>query len=291
MNDNFTKESKILDVVRDAAFGDYGRLLFPTDADYFSGSRLGELNLTWYEHIDADKTVEVLNHLKDRVKAGERVFYDIYSNAQKVADPHKNDTGLFYFKGERGKPFAVVVAGGGFAYVGAMHDSFPHALELSKKGYNAFALIYRPGARSGAQDLARAISFIFEHAKELELGTEFYSLWGGSAGARLVAMLGSYGTQAFGQVSYPRPTAAIMQYTGYSDFTRNDPPTFAIVGENDPIASPDVMERRIRNLAAMGIKTQFCSYTNLGHGFGLGTGTAAQGWLDEAVKFWQEQMR
>ena len=24
-------------------------------------------------------------------------------------------------------------------------DSFPHALELSKNGYNAFALIYRPG--------------------------------------------------------------------------------------------------------------------------------------------------
>ena len=28
--------------------------------------------------------------------------------------------------------------------MGAMQDSFPHALELSKKGYNAFALIYRP---------------------------------------------------------------------------------------------------------------------------------------------------
>ncbi len=29
-----------------------------------------------------------------------------------------------------------------------MQDSFPHALELSKKGYNAFALIYRPGAQT-----------------------------------------------------------------------------------------------------------------------------------------------
>ena len=230
MNESFTKESKISDVVRDAAFGDYGRLLFPTHKGYFSGGKLGELNLTWYEHIDADKTVEILNYLKDRAKAGEQVFYDIYSNTEKAADPRKNDTGLFYFKGERDKPFAVVVAGGGFAYVGAMHDSFPHALELSKKGYNAFALIYRPGARSGAQDLARAISFIFEHAKELEVGVEFYSLWGGSAGARLVAMLGSYGTQAFEQGSHPRPAAVIMQYTGYSDFTRNDPPTFAVVG-------------------------------------------------------------
>lgn len=203
----------------------------------------------------------------------------------------KTILGFFISKASGTSCLPVVVAGGGFAYVGAMHDSFPHALELSKKGYNAFALIYRPGARSGAQDLARAISFIFEHAKELEVGVEFYSLWGGSAGARLVAMLGSYGTQAFEQGSHPRPAAVIMQYTGYSDFTRNDPPTFAVVGENDWIASPSVMERRIRNLAAAGVKTQFRSYANLGHGFGLGTGTAAQGWLDEAVKFWQEQMR
>ena len=34
---------------------------------------------------------------------------------------------------------SLVNAGGGFAYVGAMQDSFPHALELSKKGYNASA--------------------------------------------------------------------------------------------------------------------------------------------------------
>ena len=51
-------------------------------------------------------------------------------------------------------------AGGAFAYVGAMQDSFPHALELSKKGYNAFALIYRPGVQTACEDLARVIRFI-----------------------------------------------------------------------------------------------------------------------------------
>lgn len=50
---------------------------------------------------------------------------------------------------------------GGFAYVGAMHDGFPHALELSQKGYNACALIYRPGIRTTCEDPARAVSFIF----------------------------------------------------------------------------------------------------------------------------------
>ena len=70
-------------------------------------------------------------------------------------------------------------AGGGFSYVGAMHDSFPHALELSKLGYNAFALIYRPG--DAYEDLARAIAYICDHADELGVSRTGYSLWGGSA--------------------------------------------------------------------------------------------------------------
>ena len=32
-------------------------------------------------------------------------------------------------------------------------------------------------------------------------------------------------------------------------------------------------------------------YKNAGHGFGLGTGTDAAGWLYKAVAFWQSQMK
>ena len=127
-------------------------------------------------------------------------------------------------------------AGGAFAYVGAMQDSFPHALELSRRGYNAFALIYRPGAQTACEDLARAISFIFANAEELGVSTECYSLWGGSAGARMAAWLGSYGPAAFGGDDLPRPGTVVMQYTGHSDYTPEDPPTFVCVGDSDWIA-------------------------------------------------------
>lgn len=167
--------------------------------------------------------------MKNHAENGDAIFYNIYTDEEKAADPEKNDTGLFFFKGNSGEKFAVCNAGGGFAYVGAMQDSFPHALELSKKGYNAFALIYRPGAQTACEDLARAISFIFEHAEEFEVDTENYSLWGGSAGARMSAWLGSYGTEYFGENELPSPTAVIMQYTGFSDYSRNDPPTYACV--------------------------------------------------------------
>ncbi len=290
VDEYYTVNSKITDVINDPVFEEYGRLIFPVDSSYYSGDTLGELRLTWYNNIDPDKTVEIVNDLKARAQAGETVFYDIYTEEEKAEDPEKEDTGLFFFRGEAGKQFAVCNAGGGFAYVGAMQDSFPHALELSKRGYNAFALIYRPGSQTACEDLARAISFIFDHAEELGVDTTCYSLWGGSAGARMAAWLGSYGPGAFGGEDLPQPGAVIMQYTGHSDYTENDPPTFACVGENDGIASWRTMQRRIDALSSLGIPTEFHHYPGLSHGFGLGTGTVAEGWIDDAVAFWEEQM-
>ena len=182
--EQYTHDTEISDVINDTAFGDYGRLIFPVNSSYYSGDTLGELGLTWYTNIDPDKTVEIANYMKSHAENGDVIFYDIYTDEEKAADPAKEDTGLFFFKGNPGERFAVCNAGGGFAYVGAMHDSFPHALELSKMGYNAFTLIYRPGAQTACEDLARAISFIFENADELEVNTDCYSLWGGSAGGR-----------------------------------------------------------------------------------------------------------
>lgn len=116
----FTTETSIQDVVNDPAFGEYGRLLFPTNEGYYGGETLGELELTFYSHIDPDKTVEIASSLKSRALAGETIFYDIYTDAEKAEDPAKEDTGLFFFKGEPGEKFAVCNAGGAFAYVGAM---------------------------------------------------------------------------------------------------------------------------------------------------------------------------
>jgi acetyl esterase/lipase len=54
------------------------------------------------------------------------------------------------------------------------------------------------------------------------------------------------------------------------------------------------MERRVAALRASGVEVDFRIFPGVGHGFGLGTGTSAQGWLDEAVRFWekfQQQLR
>ena len=100
-------------------------------------------------------------------------FYDIYSDADKQADSRKNNTGLFFFRGEPGRPFAIVCPGGGFSYVGAIHEGFPLAIALSRMGYNAFSIQYRTGgAQVACEDLAQAIDYIMRHAEELQVSTE-----------------------------------------------------------------------------------------------------------------------
>lgn len=286
----YTSDTKIQDVIRDPVFEDYGRLLFPVNTGYYRGDTLGNLNLTWYSQIDPDTTVKIANTLRNRASAGEQIFYDIYTEQEKQADPAKRNTGLFFFKGNPGERFAICNAGGGFAYVAAMHDSFPHALELSEMGYNAFALIYRPGAQTACEDLSRAIAFIFEHADELEVETSGYSLWGGSAGARMAATLGTYGPEEFGDNHHlPKPGAVIMQYTGHSAYSKEDPPTYACVGDRDGIADWRIMQRRLDALSALGVPTEFHVYPGLSHGFGLGKNTVAEGWIQDAVNFWEDQ--
>lgn len=286
----FSVDTPIADIIADPAFGSWGRLILPAQQGYWSGDRLGNLSLTWYSGIDPQMTVAICNYLHDAAVSGETVFLDLYSEAEKAADPRRDDTGLFFFRGEPGAPTAIICAGGGFSYVGAMHDSFPHALELSRRGINAFAIIYRPGAQTACENLARAIALLHEHADELGISMEGYSLWGGSAGGRMAAWLGSYGTEAFGEAAYPRSAACVVNYTGLSEVTGAEPPTYSAVGTQDYIASWYIMQRRIEAIRANGTPAMIEVFDGLGHGFGLGTGTIAEGWIDNAIAFWMEQV-
>lgn len=289
----YTEDTKVTDVINDEVFDGYGRLIFPVDMQISDNLTLKNINtiLPWYSEINTDKTVEIVNYMKEKAGSGQQIFYDIYSDDEKKSDLDKQNTGLFFFKGNTGAKSAIVNAGGGFMYVAGMHDSFPHALELSKKGYNAFALIYRPGARTACEDLARAIAFLHEHTDELGIDMSDYSLWGGSAGARMAAWLGAYGTSAFGEKQYPKPAAVIMQYTGLSEVTGDEPPTYACVGTSDGIASYRSMERYISRIKNNGTNAKIEVFDGLSHGFGLGQNTVADGWLDRAVMFWEDNMR
>lgn len=287
---HFTKNTKVYDVIYHESFTGFGNLIFPVDRTINKNTTLDNIDdiYIWYNYINNDKTVEIVNYMKEQVDSGNQIFYPIYSEEEMDVDPEKRNTGIFFFRGNPGAKMAIVNAGGGFMYVGAMQDSFPHALELSKKGYNAFALIYRPD--TAMQDLARAIAFIFEHAEELQVDTSHYSVWGGSAGGRMAAWIGNYGTESYGEKAYPRPATIVMQYTRLSEVTGDEPPTYSCVGTNDGIANYRIMEERTRRIKANGTDAEIEIFEGLPHGFGLGIGTNAEGWIDHAITFWENHM-
>jgi acetyl esterase/lipase len=139
--------------------------------------------------------------------------------------------------------------------------------------------------------MAAAISYIFKNAEMLDVGTKDYSVWGSSAGARMAAAIGSHGAASFGGDPFPKPSAVVMAYTAHSDYSSNEPPTFVVVGEQDGIAPPSSMERRISALRRAGTEVEYHTFPNVGHGFGLGTGTSAQGWVADAIRFWERSMK
>lgn len=106
----------------------------------------------------------------------------------------------------------------------------------------------------------------------------------------MAAWLGTYGPAAFGGDNLPGPGTVVMQYTGMSEYSPGDPPTFVCVGDRDGITPCQWMKARLEAMSACGIDTEFHCYPGLGHGFGLGTGTPAEGWLDLAVQFWERQI-
>ena len=185
---------------------------------------LGDLRLTWYHNIDPEETVAIVNHLHTQAAAGEDGVLRHLHPRGKGRRPGQGGHRPLLLPGGPGGKVAFCNAGGGFAYVGAMQDSFPHALELSRRGYNAFALIYRPGAQTACEDLARAITFVSDPRP----GTP-----GGPGGVLPLGRLrrgedgGLAGVLWPGGLRRGRPApgrAVIMQYTGHSDYTENDPP-------------------------------------------------------------------
>jgi acetyl esterase/lipase len=294
--EHLTPDDTIQDLLNHPAFAGFARLLLPwDDRPYDHGMRLRGIGslLPYHSHVDAGTVVSALNQMIDDVNNGRTVFYDFYTQNEKDEQRARSNTGLFFFRGKPGAPFAVIAPGGGFSYVASIHEGFPYAVAIRQQGYNAFVLKYRAGSGGAAatRDLAAAISYVFRNAKTLGVGTEGYSLWGSSAGARMAAAIGSHGTVSFGGDDLPRPSAVVMAYTGHSEFAFNEPPTFVVVGEQDGIAPPSVMEKRVAALRRSDEEVEFHRYSGLGHGFGPGAGTSAEGWLDLAVRFWEKAIR
>lgn len=291
---HLTANDYVRDLVNHPAFKGFGDLLLPRDNNAGSyGTRFQDVGrlMPYHSHVVPSDVLGAINHMIDEVKDGRTIFFSIYDDEQKQQDPAKENTGIFFFRGDPDAPFAVICPGGGFSYVGSLHEGFPLAQKISESGLNAFVIRYRIGSGQWAtEDLAAAISYIFRNAGSLGVSTKDYSVWGGSAGARMAGNIALDGVSSYGGDSLPKPVTAVIAYTGQASYSGDFSPAFITTAANDRIVDIHTVERRVVNLRRAGVEVAYHRYENAGHGFGLGTGTDADGWVDLAVQFWERNI-
>ena len=317
----FTTKTKIRDILKDEDFFEFQEYLFP---QMFSQNRL--LRLLPLKALDAVWSAESMvlgfDRMKELRQQGEQVFYPVYDRQAAEQDPSLKQRVLFHFPVKEKTKFAVICAGGGYESVCSFVEAFPVAQELNRLGYHAFVVNYRVGQEAHfpnpMDDLANAVSYIFAHAGEFDVDTEDYAVVGFSAGGHLAA---SFGTESLGYRAYdlPRPGMMILAYPVITmgkyahkgsrlrligkenlaneevrdrfsiekKVTETYPRTYLWQCEADntvPIENTRMMEEALRS---HGVPCRYHVYPGNAHGWGLATGKGAEGWLEEAVMFWE----
>lgn len=86
MNDMsyFTKDTKVIDVINNKSFENFGNLIFPVDRTIDKNMTLETCDdlYIWYNYMNTDKTVEIVNYMKEQIDSGNQIFYSIYTEEE-----------------------------------------------------------------------------------------------------------------------------------------------------------------------------------------------------------------
>lgn len=216
---------------------------------------------------------------------------------------------------------AIICPGGGYARVCSFIEGTPIARKLNSEGISALIVYYRVRRKAAfpnpQEDLARAVREIHEKRESYNLDMTGYSVWGSSAGGHLV---GTFGTASMGYPNYGLPKPGMLELTYpvislekaithpgtrenligrdaspeverrhsvHTNVDGNYPPTFLWCGKDDSLVPPAHTELMRAALENAGIPHVCRMYEGVDHGVGPGIGTAAEGWIDEAIAFWK----
>lgn len=243
-----------------------------------------------------------------------------------IRDRAFGGSGLSYFpaarkEGEGARPFALVLPGGGYAFVSVGFEGLPTARFLNSRGITSFVLRYHTGRRGRypvpQREVAGAVRHIINNAEAYGVSPHGYSLWGYSAGGHLAA---SFGTDTMGCKNYGVPAPALL-VLGYPVVTMREeklrpcfcnlfgkdlapfsfgsietqispdyPPAYVWCCEGGDIVSDRNTRLLLSALEAQGVPHRggVVPGVRRGHGISVAAGTAAEGWADEALAFWFE---
>ena len=102
---HLTVSNTVKDVVEHEAFAGFGQFILPAERRYDDDMPLANVAslLPYHNYVTGERAVETINTMIDYVNEGNRLFYDIYSEADKQADSRKNNTGLVLFSWRAGQ--------------------------------------------------------------------------------------------------------------------------------------------------------------------------------------------
>ena len=268
--------------------------------------------------VHGGDTKKNLDWLADEMKKGYGIERRIYSKKEVLKQPYKEGVRLLYFRGDPDKPFLIFNPCGAFLMDANICDALSMARECVARGYNFFIINYSQciypfhgGFRSARQDLSKALDYIMK--SDLPLNKEGFAITGGSAGGFMTCLCGSdnYGCKAMGD---PVPAALIALYPVcatenviekamllglsrpgcvYNDMNpalhvaSDCPPIFYWRGGQDLLVCSASMKKYEEALKAKNIPYEFHQYKDGKHGCGLGTDKDPEGWLDDALRFWE----
>lgn len=212
-------------------------------------------------------------------------------------------------------PFAIILPGGGYGMICDHMEGKPVAKYLNSKGISAFVLWYRVKEKAAfpapMEDLAKAIKYVINNKEKFNLRVEDYSLYGFSAGGHLAAYMGIH----YKDFDIPKPyflslTYPVIRFDMYThqgsknyligkyasneeinrvnidiNVTSDFPKTYLWCGSKDKSVQPINSNLLAEKMKEKGVDFIYRKFTDVGHGIGLGIGTFAEGWIDEAIGF------
>ena len=170
-------------------------------------------------------------------------------------------------------------------------EGFPIAQEMWERGYNCFVLYYRVFPRAympnPIEDVARAMKYIIENYSELYISD--YLLMGFSAGGHLAGIWAT--KQGYPRYNLPKPKFLSLTYPVIDLSLKKGVTRANCLGENcseEEVKKYSVHTNVDEALTENNVKHKYVVYDDTCHGFGVGKGTCAEGWIDDMLKFFNE---
>lgn len=313
----FYNDQKMKEILQDESLAKLRDLMFPSEYNAW----ITDDDITPEKMSESFRGVgdyaERLNFLKTHIETGEITREKVYSESEVRSDSSKVGVQVLEYRNRGSNKVAIIIPGGGYSNVCSFCEGWPIAQELFERGYNCFVLYYRvfPNAYmpNPIEDVARLVKRIKENYPDLDLNG--YLMLGFSAGGHLAGIWAT--KQGYQRYNLPKPkflsltypvidlslkkgvTRAnclgencseeeVKKYSVHTNVDENYPETYLWQGRNDQCISFENSVIMDKALTENNVKHKYVVYDDTCHGFGVGKGTCAEGWIDDMLKFFNE---